>query len=476
MKKFYITTSIVYANALPHLGFALELIQADVIARHRRLIGDDVFFLTGTDEHGLKVARKAEEEGKTPKEFCDQIANEYKRLTKTLAISNNDFIRTSDKEKHWPGIHKLWEKLKESGDIYEKNYQGLYCVGCETFVTEKDLIDGKCPYHQKEPEIVKEKNYFFRLSKYSKEIEIAIENNSIKIFPESRKNEMLSFIRKDGLKDISFSRPKEKVKWGIPVPGDEKQNIYVWADALGNYLSGIGYGRNESDFKNHWPVDIHFIGKDISKFHCLIWPGILLSAGLELPKTIFIHGFLTVDGQKMSKSLGNVVDPFDLIEKYGTSAFRYYFLREISPTEDGDFSHEKFKERYNADLASGLGNLVARVITLSDKLPEVKTEKASLELKKEVEKTWKERDEFLNDFKFNRALDSIWSLISYCDRLIDKEKPWEKSEKQLTVIGDLIFALENIARLLNPFMPGTSEKIIGQVESQKSDPLFKRMI
>ena len=366
MRVIYLTTSIVYTNALPHMGFALELVQADAVARWQRILGKDVWFLTGTDEHGLKIALQAEKSGKSPKIFCNQISQKYKKLTQELNISNSDFIRTTDRKKHWPGVFKLWKNLEIQGDIYKKDYKGHYCLGCEAFVLPRDLKNKKCPFHQKEPDSVKEKNYFFRLSKYSEEIFKIIDQDKIKIIPLSKKREALSFLEK-GLKDVSFSRPKEKVKWGIPVPNDSSQAIYCWADALTNYISAIGYAGDNKRFKKYWPADVHFIGKDILKFHALIWPGMLLSLGLALPKKIFVHGFITSGGQKMSKTLGNVIDPFELIKKYGTDAVRYYLLREITSTGDGDFTLEKFKERYNADLASGVGNLVSRVRKMAEK-------------------------------------------------------------------------------------------------------------
>ena len=479
-KKFYITTSIVYTNASPHIGFVFELIQADVIARYHRILGEDVFFLTGTDEHGAKIARKAKQEEKTPQIFCDEIVKKYKELTKKLNISNNDFIRTTDRDRHWPGVYKFWEKMKKNGDIYEKKYQGLYCVGCEAFIKEKDLINGNCQFHHKVPEKVSEKNYFFRLSKYSNQIKKNIEDNVIKIIPESRKNEMLAFID-NGLEDISFSRPKEKVEeWGIPVHGDDSQLIYVWGDALVNYISAIGYGKKEDNFLDFWPADIHCIGKDIQKFHILIWQGILLSAGLSLPKNIFVHGFINVDGKKMSKSLGNVVDPFELVEKYGTDAVRYFLLREISPTEDGDFTYQKFEQRYNSDLASGLGNLVARTLSMSKKIDlefkflEINKIKNS-EAKTKINQVIKSCNKLLDEFKFNEALVVIWELISFCDKYIEKERPWEKSEKQEQVIRDLIFIINEIAKLIEPFLPETSEKILEQLQTKKSEPLFPRL-
>ncbi len=466
--KFYITTSIAYTNAFPHIGFALELIQADVMARYQRLSAKDVFFLTGTDEHGQKIVKAAEKVGKSPEDFCGEISAQFKKLKDVLNLSNDDFIRTADQERHWPVVRKVWLKLKENGDIYQKKYQGLYCVGCEAFITKKDLIEGKCRIHQKEPEEIEEENYFFKLSKYAKEIEEKIERDEIKIVPAERKNEILSFVRQ-GLEDVSFSRPRKDLKWGIPVPDDDSQTVYVWADALVNYLSALGYPGGER-FKNYWPPDIQFIGKDILRFHAVIWLGMLLSLKLALPKTILVHGYLTVGGQKMSKSLGNVVDPFELVKKYGIDPVRYFLLREIPSTDDGDFTYEKFEQRYNSDLAKGLGNLAARVLTLAENI-EPKKEK----FEKEVEKVKNILKESLGKSNFNEALVSIWRLIGSCDKYIEKERPWEAKESQKQVIGNLLFVLNEIAELLKPFLPETSEKIIRQIKTQKSEPLFPRI-
>jgi len=472
-KKFYITTSIAYTNSAPHIGFALELIQVDVLARYHRVLGENIFFLTGTDEHGQKVVKAAEEAGKNPKDFTDEISGKYRELKKALNISNNDFIRTTDQKRHWPVVKEVWLKLKENGDIYKKKYQGLYCVGCEAFVTKKDLIDGKCKNHQKEPEVIEEENYFFKLSKHSKKIEEIIKKDKVKIIPEERKNEMLSFISQ-GLEDVSFSRPRKDLKWGIPAPDDDSQTIYVWADALINYLSALGYP-NGINFEKYWPVDVHCLGKDILRFHATIWIGMLLSLSLELPKNIFVHGFITSGGQKMSKSLGNVIDPFELVKKYGTDTVRYFLLREIPSIEDGDFTYEKFEERYNADLADGLGNLVARVITLANKFKVKKIKSGKLEqLIAGIDNIWEKRYRpQLEEFKFNEALIAIWDLIRTCDFWIEQEKPWEGGKEE--IISDLLFALGEIARLLEPFLPETSEEILKQIKSKKTKPLFPRI-
>ncbi|MFH0803566.1 MAG: methionine--tRNA ligase [Candidatus Tagabacteria bacterium] len=489
MNKFYITTSIAYTNALPHLGYALELVLADVLARYHKILGQDVFFLTGTDEHGQKISKAAGLAGKDPEVFTDEISSKFKELDRALNLSNDDFIRTTDQKKHWPAVQKAWQKLKESGDIYKKKYQGLYCVGCEAFITKKDLEDGQCKIHKKEPEIVEEENYFFKLSKYSKEIERIIRSDGLKIIPEGKKNEMLSFISQ-GLEDVSFSRPRKDLAWGIPVPDDNTQTVYVWADALVNYISALDYPDGEK-FKKYWPADIHCIGKDILRFHATIWPGILLSLGLPLPKNILVHGFITSGGQKMSKSLGNVVDPFELVKKYslagspqaGADAVRYFLLREIPTTEDGDFTEEKFIERYNADLAGGIGNLVARVITLAMEF-DIQSKIASdvvhdSKIDQEIKKIKKDYNESLENFKLNEALILVWDLIRICDKYINDEKPWslqavKDKEKIDAVLGDLLSAISEIAGLVKPFLPETSEKILKQLQSLKSEPLFPR--
>lgn len=468
-KKFYITTSIPYTNAPPHIGFALEIIQADVLARYHKNFGDDVFFLTGTDEHGLKTLRAAEAAGKNPQDFADEISGKFKDLAKVLNISNDDFIRTTDEKRHKPAVYKLWEKYIASGDIYKKIYKGFYCAGCEAFKTQKELVDGKCIIHQKPVEVIEEENYFFKLSKYLPGIKKLIEKDELKIIPESRKNEILGMISQ-GLDDVSFSRVKEKY-WGWPVPGDDSQNLYVWQDALPNYISAIGYAYDEKKFKKYWPADVHCIGKDIVKFHAIYWPAMLLSAKLKLPKSIFIHGFINVAGQKMSKSLGNVIDPFMLIEKYGTDAVRYYLLREILPTEDGDFTFEKFEQRYNSDLAGGIGNLVARVlgITGEAETKETRPAKKIVEKIKTIKNNYKSAVE---KFKFNEALMSVWELISFCDKYINEEKLWETKKPE--VINDLFFTIKEIADLLNPFLPETSEKIKKAIKNKKSESLFPK--
>ncbi len=478
MNKFYITTAIDYVNGKPHIGHALEKIQADVLARYHRIKGDDVFFLTGTDEHGVKIFRAAERENKDVQDFVNENAEYFKQLKDVLNLSWDGFIRTTDQKNHWPGVQKLWQKLLDSGDIYKKKYNGLYCVGCESFKTEKDLIDGKCLDHQKEPETVEQENWFFKLSKYQKEIELRIRNDELRIIPESRKNEILSFIE-SGLEDISFSRPKKDLPWGIPVPNDAQQVMYVWCDALANYITAVGYGNETEQFKKLWPADLQVIGKDILRFHAAIWPGILLSAGLPLPKSIFVHGFISVEGQKMSKSLGNIVDPVSLAKKYGTDALRYYLLREIPSYDDGDFSLRKFEDRYSADLANGLGNLVARTVTLGEKISPVKFD-FSIDIEPEVKKVcndfYKEYESSLSEIKLHEALINVWGLISFADKYINDKKPWEvKDEEQFKkIMTNSGYLLGVILNLVEPFLPEAGEKIRKQIWFSESSINFKK--
>jgi len=469
-EKFYITTSIPYTNASPHIGFALEIIQADVLARYNKALGKEVYFLTGTDEHGLKTLRAAESAGKTAIEFADEMSGKFKELAKVLDISNTDFIRTTDEVRHKESVYRLWARYIDQGDIYKKKYKGFYCPGCEAFKTEKELVDEKCVIHQKPIEVIEEENYFFKLSKYLPQVKELISTEKIKIVPESKKNEILGMIDQ-GMDDVSFSRTKEKY-WGWPVPGDESQVLYVWQDALPNYISAVGYADNQEKFKKYWPADVHCIGKDIVKFHAIYWPAMLLSAKLDLPKTIFVHGFINVAGQKMSKSLGNVIDPFELVKKYGVDAVRYFLLREIPSVEDGDFTYEKFETRYNADLAGGIGNLVARTLGIAKGLKIERTEAG--ETTSQKIKEIKERYiTAIDSFKLNEALIAVWELIGYCDKYINDQKLWQTKDRK--VINDLFIALSEISIMLNPFMPVVSMKINEAVASGQADILFPRL-
>ena len=473
--KFYITTPIYYTNQAPHIGTAYTTVAADVLARYYRKLGKDVFFLTGTDEHGEKIAQAAEKVNKSPQEFVDEIAGLFKKAWKKLNISYDDFIRTTD-EKHKKGVEKFLLKLKESGKIYQDEYKAMYCSGCEDFIFKKDLVDGKCPYHKKEPELISETNYFFKLKDFLPQVKELIEKDKIIIEPKERKKEVLSLLKQD-LGNLSISR--QKVKWGIDLPFDKKQKTYVWVDALQNYITAIGYGDDSKKFDKYWPADLHLIAKDIVKFHAIFWPALLLATGLELPKKIFVHGFFTVEGQKMSKSLGNTIDPIYLVDKYGADAVRYFLLREISFGNDGDFSIKRLEERYNSDLANGFGNLVSRVLALSEKVG-AKAEKANKEFDSEIKLVQEKYKKAIKDIKFNEALESVWQLISFCDEHIEKNKPWEliknNQDKAKKVLGQLLTTIEEIVNLLGPFIPETSEKILKQIkQNKKIEALFPRL-
>ncbi|MFA7216607.1 MAG: methionine--tRNA ligase [Candidatus Paceibacterota bacterium] len=472
IKTFYITTPIFYPNANLHMGHAYTVTVCDILTRYHKLVGEETYFLTGSDENTGKILKAVEERGEKVSDYLDAISENFKNLYKSLDISYDQFIRTSDKKNHWPGALAMWERLVSSGDIYKATYKGLYCVGCETFYKEKDLVDGKCPIHQTIPEEIEEDNYFFRLSKYSVKIKEKIRNEEIKIVPTSRKNEILALLDR-GLEDVSFSRPIKNVPHGIPVPNDPEQVIYVWCDALVNYISALGFGRDDDLFKKFWPADVHVIGKDILRFHTAIWPAMLMSANLPLPKSVFVHGLITSGGVKMSKTLGNVVDPYDLINQYGRDAVRYYFAREISPFEDGDLTVERFKESYNANLANGVGNLVSRIMKMSednlDKPIEIPEFKLSDEYKK-----------YLENFEINKACDLVWQEIGDIDKYIQDNKPFkivkENKEEGVKMIKELVSKLYMVATLLEPIMPETSGKIKGLVKLNKSPekPLFLR--
>jgi len=476
MNKFFITTAIDYVNAPPHVGHALEKVQADVIARHHQLLGDEVLFLTGTDENSLKNVKAAKKEGISVQELVDRNSKKFYKLKESLNLSFDDFIKTTE-ERHIRGAQKLWLACEK--DIYKKKYKGLYCVGCEEFYKESELKNGLCPEHETKPELTEEENYFFRLSNYQNKLEEIISKDDLRIIPETRKNEVLSFI-KTGLEDICISRSAERAQgWGIDVPGGKSQKIWVWFDALSNYINAVDYANEGTEFRKWWSKEteiVHIIGKGILRFHAVYWPAFLLSAGLPLPKTIFVHGYLTTEGKKISKSLGNVIDPFELTEKYGTDAVRYFLLREIPATEDGDFSYKRLEERYSSDLAKGLGNLVSRIITLRDreggkiakKLIKWAKEVHFPRVSGEVETNFPWWAERLEEFEFDRVLRNIWNVISVCDRDIEKKRPWESSPISLEEFLRLGEAdLINIAHLLKPYLPETSEEIRLQTTGEK---------
>ena len=449
-KAFYITTTIPYANAPPHIGFALEIVQADVLARWHRLLGDDVFFLTGTDEHGSKNYKMAKEAGIPTQEFVTKNSKFFLELTKVLNISDDYFIRTTDKKVHWPGVIEMWTRMHNKGDIYKKKYTGNYCYGCERFVTEKDLVYGKCPDHPNlEIECISEENYFFKLSKYSSQIKKIIEKDTYKMLPTKWKNDFLSLI-KEGLTDVSFSREKKHLPWGIPVPGDDSQVMYIWPDALTNYLTGIGFP--DKKYKKFWPADVHVVGKDMPRFHAGIWPGMLLSADLPLPKKLIVHGFLTSGGRKMSKSLGNVISPLELSKRYPADSIRYVLMRSVPFGEDGDFSEKALIDRHNNELANKLGNLVLRVSTLAEKIG---TEKTENKLLKKL--NLKEIERYLANYEFDKALNEIFAFVDFCNEYIQNKKPWETKDKK--ILYELVDSIKAITILLWPFIPETSEKI-----------------
>ncbi|MBT4376648.1 methionine--tRNA ligase [archaeon] len=446
--KFYITTTIPYANAPPHIGFTLEIVQADVLARWKKLQGFDVFFLTGTDEHGYKNYKTAKEAGISTQKFVDKNSDAFEELTKVLNISNDSFIRTTDQKVHWPGVFEMWKKLEAKGDIYKKKYDGNYCVGCERFVTEKDLVDGKCLDHPNlKIEKISEENYFFKLSKYSDKITELIKKDKLKISPEKWKNDFLGLI-KGGLTDVSFSRSKKNLPWGIPVPGDDSQVMYVWCDALTNYLTGIGFPKKK--FEKYWPADVHVVGKDMLRFHTGIWPGMLLSAGLPLPKEVIVHGFLTVGGRKMSKSLGNVVAPLEMIKKYPADSIRYALMRATPFGDDGDFSESALVDRHNNELANKLGNLVSRVTGL---IAANGIEESKNFLKFDLKKI----EKFMENFELDKALNEIFAFVDVCNEYIQSKKPWETKDKK--VLYEVADSIKKITILLSPFIPETCERI-----------------
>ena len=470
MKKFYLTTAIPYVNGLPHVGHSLEYFQADTVGRYFKLQGYQTLLLSGADENALKNVQAAEKEGLPIQQFLDRNSEIWKDTYEFLGVHLDVFQRGSDQKKHWPGVQKLWKLCDRAGDIYKKAYKGLYCVGCEAFKDEKELVNGECPQHQKKPELVEEENYFFRLSKYQQQLIDLIESNQFKITPENKKQEALSFI-KSGLEDFSISRSHERAKGvGVPVPGDPSQIIYVWYDALTIYMTGIGFGWDDIKYQKWWPADLHIIGKDINRFHTVYWPAMLLSAGLPLPKQILIHGFVNLKGEKISKSVGNVISPQDVVKEFGLEPLRYFMLSQIPIDSDGDFTLERFKEVYNGDLANGLGNLVARVAKLA--------ENSGFEVTKTTEIFDPLVEEKLKDYKFNEALDAIWQDIAALDKKINKVEPWKlEKEKLEEFLSEAAIKIRSIALTLNPFLPETSQKILqqfsGKVTSQPS--LFPRL-
>ena len=446
VEKFYITTPIYYANSEPHVGSAYTTIAADILARWHRLQGEDVSFLTGTDEHGQKIQEIAEKNNQSPKEFVDKIADKYKKAFKLLNVSNNNFIRTTDKE-HEKEVKEILQQIYDQKLIYKGIYEAYYCVGCEQYKNKSELIEGKCPLHKTEPQIIKEESYMFKLSKFQDKILKLIKTDKYQIIPKKRKNEVVSFIE-EGLKDISISRLKSKVSWGIELPFDKEHTCYVWVDAFWNYLTGL---KTKDNFDKFWPADIQLMANDILRVHATIWPALLIALDYYLPKKLFVHGYFTINGQKMSKSLGNVIDPLEIIKKYGTDTLRYYLMRKIVFGDDGDFSELALKEAHNNELANKLGNLVSRVSTLAEKYNLDKTE--IIDSKQTIEKVSKH----LENLELDKALNEIFSFIDKLNEYIQNKKPWETKDKK--VLYQLANGIKDIAILLSPFMPETAEKI-----------------
>lgn len=480
-ERYYLTTTLPYVNAAPHIGFALEIVQADIIARYRALLGDEVFFNTGTDEHGVKIYRKAQELGQDTQSYTDEYAAKFRDLQSHLNLSPElHFIRTTDPA-HKSAGQEFWKRCDQNGYIYKKNYQVKYCVGCELEKTDSELEDNKCLIHPNlEIELIEEENYFFKFSAFQDKL-LELYKNPDFVVPSSRLNEIRAFVER-GLQDFSISRLKSKMPWGVPVPGDPEQVMYVWFDALVNYISTLGWPDDPEKFAKFWgtserPNAIQFAGKDNLRQQAAMWQAMLLAAGLPTSKQIVIHGFITSGGQKMSKSLGNVIDPVKLVEEYGTDAMRYYLARHVHPFEDSDFTLEKFKEAYNANLANGLGNLVARVMKM-----------ATMNLESPVELTEETKIDsdvgaYLESFEFNRAMDRIWERIGHDDALITIGKPFtgvssDNSEVKinaLIIIKKLVRELNAIATELEPFMPATAVKIKKAVKDHKMpEALFPR--
>lgn len=472
----HITTAIPYVNGKPHLGHVLEWFQADVLARYYRLLGHEVSFTSGSDENSLKNVQAAEKAGVTPQAWLDEYSELFESAYHQLGISLTGFRRGSDQQHHWPGVQQLWQQCQANGDIYQKTYQGLYCVGCEAFYTPAELVDGKCPEHLTEPELISEKNYFFKLSKYQDQLRQLISSGELQIVSTQYQNEMLGFIDQ-GLEDFSISRSVDRARgFGVPVPGDETQIMYVWFDALMIYMTALGFGYDQASWDSVWNQAekiIHVIGKGINRFHSIYWIGMLLSAGVRLPSTISVHGYVTAEGQKMSKSLGNVIEPMELVERLGLEPVRYYLLKEIPSHSDGDFSWRRFNELYTADLANGLGNLCSRVAKLA--------EKNQLSLTQEQVAAAQQLDfsPAMQQCEISVELSRIMQWVADEDKYLAEQQPWTKTGPEAeTILHHSLQVVLKVATHLQPFLPQTAEKILSHFALgpiSAISPLFPRL-